>query len=84
MCVLVLQDILVDGRKVAVVDVQEQKPGAPVADIRVVDEDVNDTHALFLSGSASSQFTVSGGQLWVGGDLGGGLCPCSWTADNCG
>ena len=77
--VCVLQDILVNGKNSSVLEVKENQPGARVGEIRVVDEDLNDTHTLFLSGSASSQFTVHSGQLWVGGDalMSQGVLPCS-------
>jgi hypothetical protein len=45
--------------------VPENQPGVSVGKIEVVDQDVNNTYQLFLSGSASSQFVIQDGVLFV-------------------
>ncbi|XP_076442794.1 protocadherin-16-like [Babylonia areolata] len=58
-------DIEVNRKKGSEITVQENHPDTRVGDIVVVDEDQGDSHAIFLSGSASSHFRVEQGQLFT-------------------
>ncbi|KAK7488419.1 hypothetical protein BaRGS_00020393, partial [Batillaria attramentaria] len=58
-------NILLDGRNTSTVEVEENERSARLYTIHVVDEDAGDTHALYLSGPASSQFRVEDGVLYT-------------------
>lgn len=59
------QDILVNGDITNTINVPENSKSLLVAELKTVDEDLQDKQSYFLSGPASNQFKIQGNMLFV-------------------